>query len=152
LWACFIPLPRPGFALQGVSPLPSQLASRLVVPSCRWRVSPRNRLAYCCQLHSRRLQGFDPGSDPWRKADGLDLLNARFPPGLSTPAGFSPDALKTPSRPSAHDLLTPRTRCIRGTWPTAYQSATDLMIYLQTTFPFEISAFPSTVPKGAASS
>jgi hypothetical protein len=26
-WACFIPLPRPGFALQGFSPLPSRLAS-----------------------------------------------------------------------------------------------------------------------------
>jgi hypothetical protein len=27
LWAYFIPLPRPGFALQGLSPLPSRLAS-----------------------------------------------------------------------------------------------------------------------------
>jgi len=28
-WACFIPLPRPGFALQGVSPLPSRLTSSM---------------------------------------------------------------------------------------------------------------------------
>jgi hypothetical protein len=27
VWACFIPLPRPGFALQGFSPLPSRPAS-----------------------------------------------------------------------------------------------------------------------------
>ena len=40
LWACFIPLPRPGFTVQGVSPLPSQhklvaMPSPLVVADFR---------------------------------------------------------------------------------------------------------------------
>jgi len=45
-WACFIPKPRPGFALQGVSPLPSRLTSsmsRALMPLAKlsyWQVAP----------------------------------------------------------------------------------------------------------------
>jgi hypothetical protein len=98
LQACFILLPRPGFALQGFSPLPSRLASRRVVPSCRCRDSPTGELPRRGQILPPQLQGFDPGSDPLRPTGGLDLPTTRSPPGLSTPAGFSPGTLATPSR------------------------------------------------------
>jgi len=69
------------------------------VPSCRCRASPHGGLPHRCQLHSPRLQGVHPGSDPLRPGGGLGLPATRSPPGLSTPAGFSPAALETPSRP-----------------------------------------------------
>jgi hypothetical protein len=72
---------------------------RRVVPSCRWRVSSPSRLPHRCQIHSLRLQGVDPSSDPLRSTGGLDLPTARSPPVFSTPAGFSPNTLETPSRP-----------------------------------------------------
>jgi hypothetical protein len=72
---------------------------RRVVPSCRCRVSPHDGLPHRCQLHSPRLQGVHPGSDPLWPTGGLDLPSTRSPPGLSTPAGFSPATLETPSRP-----------------------------------------------------
>jgi hypothetical protein len=72
---------------------------RRVVPSCRCRASPHGGLPHRCQLHSPRLQGVDPGSNPLWPEGGLDLPSTRSPPGLSTPAGFSPATLETPSRP-----------------------------------------------------
>jgi hypothetical protein len=45
-WACFVPQPRPGFTLQGFSPLPSRRASsanRTLLTLARvssWRVAP----------------------------------------------------------------------------------------------------------------
>jgi hypothetical protein len=36
-WACFIPLPRPGFTLQGMSLAHSRSVFRRLVPSRRWR-------------------------------------------------------------------------------------------------------------------
>jgi hypothetical protein len=72
---------------------------RRVVPSWRWRASPRGRLPHRCQFHPPRLQGLDPSSDPLRPTGGLDLPFARSPPGLSTPSGFSPVTLEAPSRP-----------------------------------------------------
>jgi len=100
LQACFILLPRPGFALQGFSPLPSRLVSSTSpCPLVVCRKSPPDELPHRCQLLPPRLQGFDPGSDPLRPTGGLDLPITRSPPSLSTPAGFSPATLETPSRP-----------------------------------------------------
>jgi hypothetical protein len=96
--ACFILQPRPGFTLQGFSPLPSRLAFRRVVPSCRCRDSPTGELPLRGQILPPRLQGVDPSSDPLRPTGGLDLPTTRSPPGLSTPAGFPPGTLATPSR------------------------------------------------------
>jgi hypothetical protein len=72
---------------------------RRAVPSCRWREFPPSELPHRCQSIPLRLQGFNPGSDPLRPTGGLSLPTTRFPLGLSTPAGFSPDTLETPSRP-----------------------------------------------------
>jgi hypothetical protein len=72
---------------------------RRVVPSWRWRVSPRGELPRRCQFHPPQLQGLNPSSDPLRPTGGLDLPFARSPPGLSTLSGLSPAALETPSRP-----------------------------------------------------
>jgi hypothetical protein len=72
---------------------------RRVVPSCRCRASPHAGLPRRCQLHSVRLQGLDPSSGPLRPTGGLDLPTTRFPLVFSAPAGFSPAALETPSRP-----------------------------------------------------
>jgi hypothetical protein len=40
------------------------LPHRQVVPSCRYRASPHGELPRRCQLHTVRLQGFGPSSDP----------------------------------------------------------------------------------------
>jgi hypothetical protein len=72
---------------------------RRVVPSCRYRASPHDELPRRCQFHSLRLQGFDPSSGPLRPTGGLDLPTTRSPHAFSTPAGFSPATLETPSRP-----------------------------------------------------
>ena len=72
---------------------------RRVVPSCRYRASPHGELPRRCQFHSIRLQGFSPSSGPLRPTGGLDLPTTRSPHAFSTPAGFSPAALETPSRP-----------------------------------------------------
>jgi hypothetical protein len=72
---------------------------RRVVPSCRCRASPHGELPRRCQFRSPRLQGVDPSSDPLWPEGGLDLPSTRSPPGLSTPAGFSPVTLEAPSRP-----------------------------------------------------
>jgi len=72
---------------------------RRVVPSCRCRDSPHGELPRRCQIHSIRLQGLAPSSGPLRKTGGLDLPSTRFPLVFSAPAGFTPAALVTPSRP-----------------------------------------------------
>jgi hypothetical protein len=124
---------------------------RRVVPSCRFRVSPHAGLPRRCQFHSFRLQGVSPSSDPLWPTGGLDLPTTRSPLGLSTPAGFSPATLETPSRPLRSCPFPSRTRCLRDGWTSAFQSATDLVIYPQTTYPFELCDLPSTPPEGNAS-
>jgi hypothetical protein len=79
LRACFIPLPRPGFTPQGISPLPSRATRRRAVPSCRLPTFASSRVAPTVQLRPARLQGFDPGSDPLRPAECLVLPTARSP-------------------------------------------------------------------------
>ena len=61
--------------------------------------SPRDKLPRRCQLHSLRLQGINPSSDPLRPTGGLVLLTARSPPEFSAPAGLASTTLETPSRP-----------------------------------------------------
>ena len=75
------------------------LSHRQSVLSCRLRNSPLSELPHWCQFQPRRLQSVAPGSDPLSSTGGLDLPTTRSPLGLSTPAGFSPGTLKTPSRP-----------------------------------------------------
>jgi hypothetical protein len=72
---------------------------RRVVPSCRWRASSTGELPHRRQIRSPHLQGFGPSSGPLLPAGGLGPLTTRSPPALSTPSGFCPDALATPSRP-----------------------------------------------------
>ena len=121
---------------------------RRVVPSCRYRVSPHDELPRRCQFHSLRLQGVDPSSNPLWPAGGLDLPTTRSPPGLSTPAGFCPATLETPSRPLRSCPFPSCTRCLRDGWTSAYQSATDLMAYPQTTFPSELCDPPFHTARG----
>ena len=118
------------------------------MPSCRYRASPHGELPRRCQIPSARLQGVAPGSDSLWVEGGLDLPTTRSPLGLSTPAGFSPVALETPSRLLRSWPSPTRTRCLRDGWPPACQSATDLMIYPQITFPFELLDLSSELPEG----
>jgi hypothetical protein len=97
--ACFIPLPRLGFALQGFSPLPSRLAS-----------STSRALMSLPSFSSRRVAS--PLPVPLASPPGLCseqrsvAADRRFRPAFRsipswafTPAGFPPAALVTPSRP-----------------------------------------------------
>jgi len=74
------------------------LPHRQAVLSCRLQISPTGELPHQRQLHLRRLQSVSPGSDPLRPTGGLDLRTTRSPLGLSTPSGFRPSTLATPSR------------------------------------------------------
>jgi len=97
LRAYFIPLPRPGFPLQGLSLLPSQCNSSLHCPLLPLTTFASDRVAPTVQLRPPQLQGFNPGNSPLRHAGGLTLLATRSPLEFSTPAGFSPNVLASPS-------------------------------------------------------
>jgi hypothetical protein len=77
---------------------------RRVVPSCRSRSSPTSRLPAWRQILPRRLQGFDPSSDPSWMTGGLGL------PALDPLLGFQllwvfvRIPWKRPHVSSAHDL------------------------------------------------
>src|SRR5688572_8156255 len=88
LWACFIPLPRPGFTLQGLSPQPSHRDSSPRCPLLSLTTLASRRVAPTVQLLPPRLQGFDPGCDPLGRAICLDLLAARSPLEFSLPRAF----------------------------------------------------------------
>ena len=91
-WACFIPLPRPGFALQGLSPLSSQLASSTSCALMLLSSFSSRRVAPPVPDPLAHLQGVNPDSDPLQPIGGLGPSTARSPPALSTPSGLSPDA------------------------------------------------------------
>lgn len=100
-WACFIPQPRPGFAFQGLSPLPSRLDS-----------SPSRSLldvgGACLPPAERaRPRAPAPSASPSRVSSRQRSVAAapvfsrddtRSPPRLPAPSGFSPRALAPPSR------------------------------------------------------
>jgi hypothetical protein len=73
LRACFIPLPRPGFTLQGLPPQPSHRDSSPRRPLLSLTTLTSSRVAPTVQLLPSRLQGFDPGCDPLRRTECLDL-------------------------------------------------------------------------------
>jgi hypothetical protein len=56
--------------------------------------------------------------------------------------------LETPSRPLRSWPSALRARCTLNDGPPAYQSATNLMIYPQITFPFELCDLSSEPPEG----
>jgi hypothetical protein len=90
-WACFIPLPRPRFALQGFPPTTSRIGFRQLVPSYRWCRSflqPALSKERARRITTRRLQGF--GSDCWSVVIGRSFrpTDTRFPPELRLPRGF----------------------------------------------------------------
>jgi hypothetical protein len=98
LWACFIPLPRPGFTVQGVSPLPGRPDSSPCRPLLSLPTLTSNRVAPTVQLRPTRLQGVDPGSGPLRQTGCLALPATRSPLQFSAPSGFPSNTLATPSR------------------------------------------------------
>jgi len=67
LRACFIPLPRPGFTLQGLSPQPSHRDSSPRRPLVSLTTLASSRVTPTVQLLPSRLQGVDPGCDPLRR-------------------------------------------------------------------------------------
>jgi hypothetical protein len=98
-WAYFIPLPRPGFTPQGVSPLPSRLTS-----------SESRALMSLARFSSRRVA--PPVPDPPAPSSGLwseqrsvatdrgvSPAHRSIPSRVFTPAGFSPSTLEAPSHP-----------------------------------------------------
>jgi hypothetical protein len=66
LWACFIPLPRAGFAFQGFSPPLSRCDSspHLFSPRVVETASPAIQRAAWRQIRGPRLQGLVPRDDP----------------------------------------------------------------------------------------
>ena len=124
---------------------PAAQPARLIdesYPHVVFRKASTTELPQWRQILSVRLQGVNPGSDPLRPTDGLDLTSARSPLGLSLPRAF----LRTPWRrlhaPSVHDLSLPNTRSILSSRPTTYQSVLDLALYPQRTFPSKICDLP----------
>jgi hypothetical protein len=99
LQACFILLPRPGFALQGFSPLPSHSPRRRAVPSCRSAEVSSQRVAPLVPVSPAPPSGLCSEQRSVVADQRLNLPTTRSPPALSTPAGFSSNTLVTPSRP-----------------------------------------------------
>jgi hypothetical protein len=130
LWAYFIPLPRTGFALQGLSSLPSRRASstRRALLSFH-RKDPTAEQARRFQFLPLRLQGLNPGSDPLRPVGGLDLPVARSPLGFSLLRACLRAPWERHHVPSTHDLLSIGAHCAPAGWPSAFQLVSDLMIY-----------------------
>jgi hypothetical protein len=54
-----------------------------------------------------------------------------------------------PRAPSALDLSCLALAVYDGSWPSAYQSTSNLMIYPQTTFPFELLGLPFLTAEAA---
>jgi hypothetical protein len=104
LWACFIPLPRPGFAFQGLSPLPSRAASSTTRPLLALATFPSSQVALTVQFQSPALQGLDPDNDPSRQTGGLVLLTVRSPLKFSLPRAFLQLPWGSLHTPSTHDL------------------------------------------------
>jgi hypothetical protein len=64
LRACFIPLPRPGFSLQGVSPAHGRTSSSLAVALLTFKHAPCPQFYPWAPVACPRLQGFAPCADP----------------------------------------------------------------------------------------
>jgi hypothetical protein len=79
---------------RGFSPQPSHRDSSPRCPLLSLTTLASSRVAPTVQLLPSRLQGFDPGCDPLRRAKCLDLLDARSPLEFSLPRAF----LRTPGR------------------------------------------------------
>ena len=80
-WVYFTPLPRPGFALQGMSLSHSRSALQRLVPS-RQLAPPR--CSGCPKRHTSSPcpQGFHPCESPWLLRRGLAVAKTRSPRGL----------------------------------------------------------------------
>lgn len=105
LLACFILLPRPGFAFQGLSPLPCCIASSATYPLLALAAFASSRVAPTVQLQLPALQGLDPDSDPSRQTGGLVLLTVRSPLKFSLLRAFLQPPWGSLHNPSALDLL-----------------------------------------------
>jgi len=97
-WVCFTPLPRPGFALQGVVSLAQPL--HLVGVACPLVVG---RSALPVVAHRRhtllpRPQGFDPCESSWSTLRCLAAAPTRYPPGLFLLQVLCLVVVSTPSR------------------------------------------------------
>jgi hypothetical protein len=77
---------------------------RRAVPSCRLTTLASSRVSPTVQLRPSRLQGFDPGSDPLRRAGCLVLPTARSPLEFSLPRDFLRPPWWRLHAPSARDL------------------------------------------------
>jgi len=80
-WVYFTPLPRPGFALQGISLAHSRNISSML--RALSSLAPPRCLG-CPKRHasSPRPQGFDPCESPWLQRRGLAVAEARSPRGF----------------------------------------------------------------------
>jgi len=105
LWACFIPLPRPGFPFRGLSPLPSRIVSSTTRPLLALATFSSSRVAPTVQFQPPALQGLDPDSDPSRQTGGLVLLTVRSPLKFSLSRAFLQLPWGSLHIPSTHDLF-----------------------------------------------
>ena len=96
-WACFIPQPRTGFSLQGVS-LPTE-PYRITPAACPPVVSALPPCSYLRQATVPRLQGFALRGSPLKNTGGLDLRLSRDPLGIFPLRVFARHTVGTPSRP-----------------------------------------------------
>jgi len=104
LRACFIPLPRPGFPFQGLSPLPSRIVSTTTRSLLALATFSSSQVAPTVQFRPPALQGLDPDSDPSRQTGGLVLLTVRSPLKFSLPRAFVQLPWGSLHTPSTHDL------------------------------------------------
>jgi hypothetical protein len=105
LRAYFIPQPRPGFALQGFSPLPSCAVSSTVRSALAVRRrTPAGELPRRCQRAVSGLQRFDPGSDPLPSTKCLALSTLDPLLRFQLPRALLRAPWECLRIPSAHDL------------------------------------------------
>ena len=140
--ACFIRLPRPRFPLQGLFPMaspPSSSPDGAFLPFAALacvRVAPR------APAPTTRLQGVDPTTDSSPDDRRLKRTQARSPPEVSAPAGFSPRTLQPLITAPPLMTLSPAPRSDSGGGSSACQSVRDLLLCLQTISLFELSGHP----------
>ena len=95
---CFTPQPRPGFALQGLPPMPSRTSSSLAVALLSLRESPAPSFTHGLQVPAPAFRAL-LRSPVRRKTRWFRPRPAPSPPELSPPSGSPSHTVERPSSP-----------------------------------------------------
>jgi len=138
-WACFIPLPRPGFSLQGFAPATQPY--RLVGGRCPLVVGdgslPRV-LPSAPGVRHVALRALLRHRDPLCLGRSLTSTRTRVPSCGFAPSGFASWVLATPSRHLRSRPWRVDPACDSGRRPSASRSIHDPSLCPQRFLPFEL--------------